>query len=61
MNKDVVCIHTYTETHTPSDATMKKIQCGQGLGVPSRGSLIGLGKSRVSQGPGDFVRDLGEL
>ena len=49
------------EEKGPSDATMKKIQYGQDLGVPSGGSLIGLGKSRVSQGLGDFVRDLGEL
>lgn len=38
------------EEEGPSDATVEKIQRGQGLGVPSGGSLTGLGKSRVSQG-----------
>lgn len=36
------------EEKGPSDVTMKKIQCGQDLGVPLVGSLTGLGKSRVS-------------
>lgn len=49
------------EEKGPSDATMKKIQCGQDLSVPFAGSLTGLGKSRVSQGPRDFIRDLREL